>query len=78
MTLERQPDNMPTNKAAVASSLAAVLAVYAQPAFAEVWPQIAPTMFSGPAATSLAAALLSTGIGLAVAWFVPDRAGEPV
>jgi hypothetical protein len=75
MTFEKQPDNLPTNKAAVAGIIAPLIAINAEPVVAEIWPQIAPAMLSGPAVTTALAALCGALAGLAVAWWVPDRAG---
>lgn len=75
---ERQPDSLPTNKAVTAGSVAAVVSVYFGPAVAEVWPQVVPGALAGPDVTQLVSALAATLAGLAVAWWVPDRAGIPV
>jgi hypothetical protein len=77
MTFEHQPDALPTNKATVSGAIASLVAVNAEPVVAEVWPQIAPSLLSGPAMTAFLAALAGLMAGLAVAWWVPDRAGTP-
>lgn len=78
MSLERQPDNLPTNKAATVAAIAPLVALYAEPVAREIWPQVAPAMLAGPAMTTAVAALIGALAGLVVAWWVPDRAGEAV
>lgn len=75
MTYEKQPDGLPTNKAAVVAALAPVVAIYVEPVVAEVWPQIAGGVLAGPAVTQMLAAILGAVAALVVAWWVPDRAG---
>jgi hypothetical protein len=72
---EKQPGLAPTNKAMTAAGIAAVVTTYAQPVAAELWPQIAPAALAGPAMTAAVAALVGALAALAVAWWVPDRAG---
>jgi hypothetical protein len=76
MALKKQPDALPTNKLTVGASVAAIVGTQASPLVAEVWPQIAPAVLSGPAATETIAALFALLAGLVVGWFVPDRAAE--
>ena len=78
MPLERQPDSLPTNKCTVAAALGAGVVLHAEPVIAELWPTIAPAALAGPAATDAMAWLVGILVALAVAWFVPDRAGQPV
>ena len=73
--LERQPDRIPTNKALTMAGGIPALSVIIGPAVAEVWPQIAPAALSGPAMTDFVAAALAGLASLALAYFVPDRAG---
>ena len=73
--LERQPDRIPTNKVLAMFGGTAALAPIIGPAVAEVWPQIAPAALSGPAMTDFVAAALAGLASLALAYFVPDRAG---
>ena len=75
MAFERQPDNLPTNKAATVAVLAPAGALYVAPIIAELWPQVAPALVAGPAVTEALAWLAGALAALAVAWFVPDRAG---
>ncbi len=75
---ERQANAFPTNKAMAAASVAGLLTGYAQPVVAEVWPQIAPIMLSGEAMTGLISGLIGAIASLIVAWWIPDRAGEPL
>jgi hypothetical protein len=74
MTMARQKTSMPTNKLAVGSSIAALVGTQASPLVAEIWPQIAPAMLSGPAVTETVAALMALLAGILAGWFVPDRA----
>jgi len=76
-TYEKQPDALPTNKATAASSIATIVALNAEPVMAELWPYFAPALLAGPAVTSALAAVFGIFVGLAVAWWVPDRAGVP-
>lgn len=77
MTLARQPSPLPTNKALTVAALAPALALYVEPVAAELWPQIAPTILTGPETTAAVAWLLSALASLAVAWWVPDQANVP-
>lgn len=77
MPYEKQPDNLPTNKLAVGSSLAVLVYAHAEPVAAEVWPELAPAMLSGPAATSFVAGMVAVLASWAVGWWIPDRAGVP-
>lgn len=72
---EKQPDSLPTNKALVAGGIGSILTAYATPVVQEVWPVIAPTVVAGPQFTTFVAAIVGYSVALAVAWFVPDRAG---
>lgn len=74
---ERQPDMLPTNKATVSGGVAVLVATYAGPVVAEIWPQIAPALLAGPAITEFLTAATALLAGLFVAWWVPDRAGVP-
>ena len=74
MALAKQPSAMPTNKLAVGSAVTAIVGTQLSPAVAEVWPQIAPAILSGPAMTEIISAVAALLAGLAVGWFVPDRA----
>jgi hypothetical protein len=76
MTYERQPDALPTNKAAVSAAIGAAIVLHTEPVIAELWPQIAPAMLAGPAVTSAIAWAAGFTAALVVAWFVPDRAGR--
>ena len=78
MPLERQPDILPTNKSTVAAALGAGVVLHAEPLIAELWPSIAPPLLAGPAATDAMSWLAGILAALAVAWFVPDRAGCPL
>ena len=73
--LETQPGNLPTNKVLAMLTGTTALAPIIGPAVAEVWPQIAPAALAGPAMTDFIAALLAGLASLALAYFVPDRAG---
>ncbi len=75
MAFETQPDSLPTNKATVAGILAPLVAINIEPVITEVWPMIAPAVLAGPAVTTFLAALAGALAGLALAWWVPDRAG---
>lgn len=75
MAFEKQPDGLPTNKSMIAGALAPIIALNAEPVVSEVWPQVAPVLLAGPAVTTALAALVGALAGLAVAWWVPDRAG---
>lgn len=77
MPYEKQPDNLPTNKLAVGSSVAVLIYAQAEPVVAEVWPQIAPAVLSGPAATAFVAGGVAILASWAIGWWVPDRAGAP-
>ena len=72
MALAKQKSVMPTNKLAVGSAVTAIVGTQLSPAVAEVWPQIAPAMLSGPAFTEMISAIVALLAGLAVGWFVPD------
>jgi hypothetical protein len=75
MIYENQVSALPTNKALAVVGVNMVSLPFVLPAVQEVWPQIAPAFLAGPAMTDAVAALLSGLVGLAVAWFVRDRAG---
>lgn len=77
MPLEHQPDALPTNKSAVAAVFGAGFVLHAEPVIAELWPAIAPALLAGPAATAAMSWLAGILAALAVAWFIPDRAGRP-
>lgn len=69
-----QPSAMPTNKLMVGSTATAVFAQYAGPVVAEIWPQVVPAVVGGPTTTEAVATLSSILAGIAVAWWVRDRA----
>jgi uncharacterized protein YjeT (DUF2065 family) len=71
--MARQTSALPTNKLAAGATVTAIVGTQLSPAVAEVWPQIAPAMLSGPAMTQLVAGVVALVAGLAVGWFVPDR-----
>lgn len=73
---ERQPSAMPTNKVLTMAGSMPVTLALVSPAVQEVWPQIAPAVLSGPAMTDAMAGIAAALIGMALAWFVPDRAGQ--
>lgn len=73
--LETQPDRLPTNKVLAMGLGTLTAAPFIGPAVAEVWPQIVPPAFSGPAMTDFVAALVAVIASMALAYFVPDRAG---
>lgn len=75
MPLERQPDALPTNKSVTAAAIGAGFMLHVEPVIAELWPQIAPAFLAGPAATDAIAWCAGILAALAVAWFIPDRAG---
>ena len=72
--MARQASVMPTNKLAVGSAVTAIVGTQLSPAVAEVWPQVAPAMLAGPSVTEMISAVVALLAGLAVGWFVPDRA----
>ena len=72
--LVKQPSAMPTRKLMVGTLAAAVTGTQLAPALAEVWPQIAPPVLAGPAVTEYMALVLSVVAGLAIGYFVKDRA----
>jgi hypothetical protein len=74
MPLVKQPSALPTNKLAVGSAVTAIVGTQLSPAVAEVWPQIAPALLAGPAMTEIVSAVAALLAGLAVGWFIPDRA----
>lgn len=78
MQLATQPSSLPTHKLAVGATLAALVSTYAGPVVAEVWPQVMPAAFAGPAVTGLVQALVGMLAALAVAYWVPDAANVPV
>jgi hypothetical protein len=72
--LVTQPTALPTRKLMVGTLVAAITGTELAPALAEVWPQIAPPVLAGPAVTEYMALVLSLLAGLAVGYFVKDRA----
>lgn len=77
MPLERQPDNLPTNKALASVASLLIAQPFIEPAVKEVWPQIVPAFLAGANMTALMASLITGAFALGVAWITPDRAGTP-
>ena len=77
MPLAVQATSLPTNKLAVGTVIASLVSTYAAPLAAEVWPQIMPAALAGPVMTDLMQAIIGMLAGVAVAWFVRDRANIP-
>ena len=67
----------PTNKVLAVAGVMGLFSVYAEPVVSEVWPQIVPPVLAGQSVTSLVAALASMFVGMAAAYWVPDRANVP-
>ena len=72
MQTATQASVLPTRKLSIGATFAPVIAIYSEPAVAEVWASVAPAVVVGPNATNLVAALFGAGIAMAVAWWVPD------
>jgi hypothetical protein len=67
----------PTNKLSIGAAVAPIAALNAEPAVAEVWPQIAPAILSGPAVTTAMAAICGAFAGVLAAYWVPDAPNVP-
>ncbi len=74
MATAKQTSILPTNKLAIGSAITAIVGTQLSPAVAEVWPGIAPALLAGPAFTDIIAAVVALMAGIAVGWFIPDRA----
>lgn len=77
MASAKQSSMLPTRKLSFGVPIASVLTVYAQPSVAELWPQVAPAIASGPAVTNLVSAAFGAVLGIAVAYWVPDAPNVP-
>ena len=73
-----QRSSWPTRKLAFGSGVTAIVGTQLSPAVAEVWPQLVPAAFSGPAVTEVIAALAALTAGLFVGYWVPDAPNNAV